>query len=70
MLFNMTIDNVSLEFKLFDPISQRYLQAMSVPLCAVGKLILVDDNDPEKNNSTFKIYTKDDNYFSTDIACC
>ena len=67
VLFNMTTDADSFEIKLFDPISQRHLQAMSIPNCAVGGLALVDSNDQERNNSTFRV-TKE--VINRHVACC
>ena len=66
----MTTDSVSLEFELFDPITQRYLHALSIPECAVGELALVDNNHAARNYSKFRIYTKNDSYFFKDILCC
>ena len=67
----MTLLNYTLlEYKLFDVVSQRYLQAKSIPPCGVGKLIMVDAKDPKMNNSTFKIYTRRDKYFDRDLSCC
>ena len=65
----MTIED-SLDFELFDPISKRHLIASRIPYCAGGKLVLVDNDDPRRNNSRFKIYSKGGDYFDTDIACC
>ena len=65
----MTIED-TLDFELFDPISNQYLVASPIPYCAGGKLDLVDIADPRKSNSRFKIYSKEDDYFDTDIACC
>ena len=70
VLFNMSITNYSLDFELFDPISQRYLVALPIAECAFGTLALVDEDDTARNNSRFKIYTRSDSYFHTDIACC
>ena len=65
----MTIAD-SLDFELFDPISERYLVALTIPECAVGNFALVDRDHSARNSSGFKIYTRDDKYFLTDIACC
>ena len=64
----MTIEN-NLEFELFDPTSNRYLIALPISDCAFGELALVNEDHP-RNNSKFKIYTRSDNYFHTDLACC
>ena len=69
VLFNMSIAN-SLDFELFDPISQRYLVALPISDCGFGSLALVDEDDSARNNSGFKIYTRSDDYFHTKIACC
>ena len=65
----MTIED-SLEFELFDPISQRYLIAMPIPTCGFGQLALVDIDDPARNSSGFKIYSQEENYFEGGISCC
>ena len=69
VLFNMTIEN-SLDFELFDPISERYLIALPISECAFGELALVDKDHAGRNSSGFKIYTRKGGYFHTDLACC
>ena len=69
VLFDMAIED-SLDFELFDPISQKYLVALPIQECAFGQLALVDEDSPARNNSGFKIYTRDVGYFLTDVACC
>ena len=65
----MSIAN-SLDFELYEPISQRYLVALPISDCAFGELALVGEDDPARNTSGFKVYTRSDDYFPTDLACC
>ena len=60
----------SLDFELFEPISQRYLVALPISDCGFGELALVDEDHPARNTSGFKIYTRSDTYFHTELACC
>lgn len=66
----MTINETSLEFEMYDPITQKYLCALPTPYCAVGELALVDKNDKGRNVSTFKIYRDSDKYFQKKFICC
>ncbi len=66
----MTTNEKTFEITLLDNVSQRYLQAKSIPQCGVGKLIMVKNDDPDRNDSKLKIYTRKDTYFDRDITCC
>jgi len=60
----------SMEIEAYDPMSERYLHAMSTAECAVGELVLIDGNDAARNDSILSIYNAQDTYFTKRISCC